>query len=110
MASLSKNLSFLTDFSMQKVFTNLLGDFVAAAPSAITAAAPAAVTAAAPPAGGTGATAGAYDTAANRDLLITSVTALRTDLIATRAEVAKLVTDITALRASAAASIAAITE
>ncbi len=32
-----------------------------------------------PPAGGTGATAGAYDTAANRDLMITSLTAVIAD-------------------------------
>lgn len=39
-----------------------------------------AVTATAPPAGGTGATAGAYDTAAHRDALIDSVTKLVTDV------------------------------
>lgn len=36
----------------------------------------------APPAGGTGATAGAYDSGANRDLMITSLTAARTDIAA----------------------------
>lgn len=34
------------------------------------------------PAGGTGATAGAYDTAGNRDLMIASVNAARTDIAA----------------------------
>lgn len=34
------------------------------------------------PAGGTGATAGAYDSAANRDLMIASVNAARTDIAA----------------------------
>lgn len=38
-----------------------------------------------PPAGGTGATAGAYDTAAHRDALIASVTALVADVAAIRA-------------------------
>lgn len=102
MASLSKCLHFVTDRMLQKVLGDLFSGLVSAAPSAITAATPAAVTALAPPAGGTGATAGAYDTAGNRDLMIASVTALRTDLIATRAEVAKLVTDISALRATVA--------
>jgi len=40
----------------------------------------AAVTQLAAPAGGTGATAGAYNTAANRDLMITSINAARTDI------------------------------
>lgn len=34
------------------------------------------------PAGGTGATAGAYDSASNRNLMITSVNAARTDIAA----------------------------
>jgi hypothetical protein len=41
----------------------------------------AAVTALTPPAGGTGATAGAYDTAANRDLMIASLTAANADIL-----------------------------
>lgn len=41
-----------------------------------------AATSSAPPAGGTGATAGAYDTAANRDLMIATINALRTDVAA----------------------------
>lgn len=44
-------------------------------------------TAAVPPAGGTGATAGAYDTAPHRDELIASVTALVADVEALRQEV-----------------------
>ena len=46
--------------------------------AAITSAASA--TALDPPAGGTGATAGAYDNAANRDLMITSLTAVIADI------------------------------
>ncbi len=41
-----------------------------------------AATSSAPPAGGTGATAGAYDSAANRDLMIATINALRTDVAA----------------------------
>jgi hypothetical protein len=102
MASITQSLRFVSDRLLQKVLTDLFGSLISTAPAAITAVAPAAVSALAPPAGGTGATAGAYDTAANRDLMIASVTTLRTNLIATRAEVAKLVTDIAALRATVA--------
>jgi len=49
-----------------------------------------AATALTPPAGGTGSAGGGYDTAGNRDLMITSVTALRTDLIALAADVLAL--------------------
>jgi hypothetical protein len=48
---------------------------------------PAAITQLTPPAGGTGATAGAYDTSANRDLMIASITAGAADLLAVRAKV-----------------------
>ena len=41
----------------------------------------AAVTGSDPPAGGTGATEGAYDTAANRNLMITSLTTARADIL-----------------------------
>ncbi len=51
-------------------------------------------TPAAAPAGGTGATAGAYDTAAHRDDLITTVNALRTCVIELKAEIASLRTHI----------------
>ena len=44
------------------------------------------VTALAPPAGGTGAQAGCYDSASNRDLMIVALTATRTDIAALRAE------------------------
>ena len=43
------------------------------------------------PAGGTGATAGAYDTAANRDLLIASNNALVADVLALRKVVNSLI-------------------
>ena len=59
--------------------------------------APAALTQVAAPAGGTGATAGAYDSAANRDLAIVSINAARTDVIALRAEVALYEIEISAL-------------
>lgn len=59
--------------------------------------APAALTQSAAPAGGTGATAGAYDDATNRDLMIASVNAGRTDLIALRAEVITYEVAISAL-------------
>lgn len=49
-----------------------------------------ALTALAAPAGGTGATGGAYDTAGNRDLMITAQNALRTDMIAMAAEIAAI--------------------
>lgn len=45
----------------------------------------AAATALAAPAGGTGAAAGGYDTAVNRDLAIAAINALRTDVAAIRA-------------------------
>ena len=41
------------------------------------------------PAGGGGATAGAYDSAANRDLMIASVNAARDDIIAIKAALAQ---------------------
>lgn len=43
-------------------------------------------TALAPPAGGSGATLGGYDTAANRDLMVTSLTAVIADIAALRVE------------------------
>ena len=62
-------------------------------------AAAAATTQAVPPAGGTGATAGAYDTAANRDLMITSITDARTDIAAQKVELDKLIVEYALLRA-----------
>ena len=47
-----------------------------------------------PPAGGTGATAGAYDSAANRDLMITSITAGAADLLALKKVVNALIDDL----------------
>jgi hypothetical protein len=73
---------------------------VVADPAAATASnptAPAALTQLAAPAGGTGATAGAYDSAANRDLAIASINAVRTDLIAARVEIATYEVAISAL-------------
>ena len=62
-------------------------------------AAAAAVTQLAAPAGGTGATAGAYDTAANRDLAITSINDARTDIAAQKVELDKLIVEYALLRA-----------
>lgn len=74
--------------------TNVV-DVVAA--TATNPAAPAALSQVAAPAGGAGATAGAYDTAANRDLAIASVNAARDDIIALRAEVVTYEVAISAL-------------
>ncbi len=52
------------------------------------------LTALAPPAGGTGATAGAMDTAQHRDDLIASVTALRVDTIALKGEIDAIATKL----------------
>ncbi len=64
--------------------------------------APAALSQVAAPAGGSGATAGAYDTAGNRDLAIASINAARDDIIALRAEVVLYEVAITALIADVA--------
>ena len=49
-----------------------------------------------PPAGGTGATAGAYDTAAHRDEMIASITAGAADLLALKKVVNSLIDDLQA--------------
>ena len=49
-----------------------------------------------PPAGGTGTTAGAYDTAENRDLMIASITAGAADLLALKKVVNALIDDLQA--------------
>ena len=61
-----------------------------------TVAAPSAITATNPPAGGTGATAGAYDTANNRDLMIASLTAAIADITALRTTVANMLVGLKA--------------
>ena len=53
-----------------------------------------AATQATPPAGGTGATVGAYDTAENRDLMIASITAGAADLLALKKVVNALIDDL----------------
>lgn len=78
-----------------------------AAPAALTASnptAPAALSQIAAPAGGSGATGGAYDTAGNRDLAIASINAARADIIALRAEVVTYEVAISALVADAVAT------
>jgi len=61
-------------------------------------AAAAAVTQLTAPAGGTGATAGAYDTVANRDLAITALNAAKTDIAAQKVELDKLIVEYALLR------------
>ena len=56
----------------------------------------AAVTQVTPPAGGTGATVGAYDTAANRDAMITSITAGAADLLDLKQLVNSVIDDLQA--------------
>lgn len=67
-------------------------------PAALTATSIAAPVPAAAPAGGTGATAGAYDTAANRDAAITTINDLRTHAIEMDLDYEALLVDVTALR------------
>jgi len=57
-----------------------------------------AATALTPPVGGTGATAGAYDTAGNRDLMIASITATQADLLALKQVVNGLIDDLQAAK------------
>jgi hypothetical protein len=61
-----------------------------------TIAVPDAITASNPPAGGTGATAGAYDNATNRNSMITSLTATIADVTALRTTVANMLTGLKA--------------
>lgn len=72
-------------------------DFVAD-PAALTATSIAAAVPSAAPAGGTGATAGAYDTAVNRDAAITTINDLRTHAIEMDLDYEALLVDVTALR------------
>lgn len=65
---------------------------------ALTATAIAAAVPAAAPAGGTGATAGAYDTAENRDLMIATVNGLRTHAIEVDLDYEALLVDVAAIR------------
>jgi len=55
---------------------------------------PAAITSLAAPAGGTGATAGAYDTAAHRNEAITAINANRTDIAAVRTQLVALLAEL----------------
>ena len=82
MASLSRNLSQVNDSNLQKILVAMFADLVAATPAA--------AVAIAAPVGGVGAAAGGWDTAGNRDLAITTINALVTDVAALRATVALL--------------------
>ena len=67
--------------------------------AALTSSAPSAVTAAQDaPVGGIGATAGAYDTAGNRNTAITTINQLRADVIALRATLLATQADVAACR------------
>lgn len=91
------------------------GQIAVADPDAITAlnpTVPAALSQSAAPSGGTGNTAGAYDTASNRNLMIASINAGRADLIALRAEVVSyevaisaLVVDVASIRTQLVAAL-----
>lgn len=81
--------------------TNLLLAIPVAAEAdvgALTATAIAAAVPSAAPAGGTGATAGAYDTANNRDAAITTINGLRTHAIEMDLDYEAMLVDIAALR------------
>jgi hypothetical protein len=66
---------------------------------ALTATAIAAVVPAAAPAGGSGATAGAYDSAVNRDAAIVTINDLRTVVTELKLDYSAMLVDVTALRA-----------
>lgn len=68
-------------------------DTAAATATAIASAVPSAA-----PAGGTGATEGAYDTAVNRDAMITTVNGLRTHAIEMDLDYEAILVDVAALR------------
>lgn len=102
MPSLSQDLSSVKERTLQRVLNSLFSGFVSAAPSAIAATTVAAAIPAAAPAGGTGAAAGGWDTAANRDLAITTINDLRTYAIEQKADFNALQADVVALRATVA--------
>ena len=60
----------------------------------VTVSSPSATTAAQPPAGGTGATAGAYDSASNRDAMISALNNLRIDHDSTRVALDSLIAQL----------------
>lgn len=74
--------------------------------AAATATAIAAAVPAAAPAGGTGTTAGAWDTAANRDAAITTINDLRTHAIEMDLDYEALLVDVNALRTTVNALLA----
>lgn len=83
---------------------------VAAVPDlgALTATAIAAAVPSAAPAGGTGATEGAYDTAVNRDAMITTVNGLRTHAIEMDLDYEAILVDVAAIRTKLNALLAAL--
>ncbi len=105
MVNPSKQRSLLVDQSGD----GMIGDMqdLVADPAAATAAA-AATTQATAPAGGTGATEGAYDTSGNRDLAITSINAAKTDIAAQKVELDKLITDVADIRTQLTACLAVV--
>ena len=109
MPSLSENLSNVKDNLLQRVLEKLFSGFVLSAPAAVAATTVAAVIPAAAPAGGTGSAAGGWDTAANRDLAITTINDLRTYAVEQKADFNALQADVVALRATVAKLNANIT-
>lgn len=74
-------------------------------PAAITATTIAAAIPAAAPAGGTGATAGAWDTAANRDAAITTINDLRAYAVEQKADFNAAIADIADIRTKYGAAV-----
>lgn len=102
MPSLSENLASVKDSLLQRVLDKLFSGFVAAAPSAVAASDVTAAIPAAAPAGGAGATAGAWDTAANRDAAIATINGLQEYATEQKADFNALRLDVLALRETVA--------
>lgn len=87
-AAAAENVSLLA-----AIPTTAVADLAALTATAIAAAVPAAA-----PAGGTGATAGAYDTANNRDAAIVTINDLRTHAIEMDLDYEAMLVDVAAIR------------
>lgn len=83
--------------------TGAVADTAAATTTTTATAVPAAA-----PAGGTGATAGAWDTAANRDLAIATINGLRDYAIEQKADFNAIVVDVADIRAQLNALLASL--
>lgn len=103
MAYLNSDAGTARETGLTAELTTVLSGIPTAAQAdvgALTATAIAAAVPAAAPAGGTGATEGAYDTAVNRDAMITTVNGLRTHAIEMDLDYEAILVDIAALRTS----------